>query len=99
MRKVDVETVEPSGKPARKEAMADLYPLIVENEEIFSNMETRKSAILPKEAVYGSHEGLGTSFKEACQSIVVKASGGWPKRLGDKVGSPLRKGLPLGHVS
>ena len=56
MRKVDVVTVELSGKPAWKEAMADLYPLIVEIEEFLSNMETRKSAILPKEAVYGSHE-------------------------------------------
>ena len=28
----------------------------VDVEEFLSNMETRKSAILPKEAVYGSHE-------------------------------------------
>ena len=49
-------TVEPSGRPAWKKAMANLYPLIVEIEEFLSIMETRKSAILPKEAVYGSHK-------------------------------------------
>ena len=51
-------TVVPSGKPLWEEAIADLYPRMVENATFLSNKETKKSATQPKEAELGSVDDL-----------------------------------------